>query len=45
VPHETYATRIGPRRIAYGRRDMVATANPLAAPAGARVLEPGGNAA
>jgi len=24
---------------------MVATANPLAAPAGARVLEPGGNAA
>ncbi|HXX39224.1 MAG TPA: gamma-glutamyltransferase family protein [bacterium] len=43
-PHETYATRFGLRPIAYGRRGMVATANPLATLAGVRMLAQGGNA-
>lgn len=42
--HETYATRFGLRPIAYGRRGMVATANPLASLAGIRMLAQGGNA-
>ncbi len=45
MPHETYATRFGLRPIAYGRRGMVATANPLATLAGVRMLAEGGNAA
>ena len=44
MPHETYATRFGLRPIAYGRRGMVATANPLATLAGVRMLAQGGNA-
>jgi gamma-glutamyltranspeptidase/glutathione hydrolase len=44
VPHETYATRFGLRPMAYGRRGVVATANPLATLAGVRMLAEGGNA-
>jgi len=44
MPHETFATRFGLRPIAYGRRGMVATANPLASLAGVRMLAQGGNA-
>jgi len=44
MPHETYATRFALRPIAYGRRGMVATANPLATLAGVRILAQGGNA-
>ncbi len=43
-PHETYATRFGLRPVVYGRRGMVATANPLATLAGVRMLAQGGNA-
>jgi gamma-glutamyltranspeptidase len=44
MPHETYATKFGLRPIAYGRRGMVTTANPLATLAGVRMLAHGGNA-
>lgn len=44
MPHETYATRFGLRPVVYGRRGMVATANPLATLAGVRMLAQGGNA-
>src|SRR5215813_15263196 len=44
TPHETYATRFGLRPVAYGRRGMVATANPLATLAGLKILARGGNA-
>ena len=44
MPHETFATRFGLRPIAYGRRGMVAAANPLASLAGVRMLAQGGNA-
>jgi gamma-glutamyltranspeptidase / glutathione hydrolase len=44
MPHETYATKFGLRPVAYGRRGMVATANPLASLAGVRMLAQGGNA-
>ncbi len=44
MPHETYATKFGLRPVAYGRRGMVATANPLATLAGVRMLAQGGNA-
>src|SRR5579884_3890762 len=43
-PHETSATAFGLRPLAYGRRGMVATANPLASLAGVRMLAQGGNA-
>ncbi len=42
--HQTYATEFGLRPIAYGRRGMVTTANPLATLAGVRMLAHGGNA-
>lgn len=42
--HTTYATRFGLRPVAYGRRGVVATANPLATMAGIRMLAEGGNA-
>lgn len=42
--HETYANKFGLRPIAFGRRGMVATANPLATLAGLRMLAHGGNA-
>ncbi len=44
MPHETYATKFGLRPVVYGRRGMVATANPLATLAGVRMLAQGGNA-
>jgi len=44
VPHETSATKFGLRPVVYGRRGMVATANPLATLAGVRMLAQGGNA-
>jgi gamma-glutamyltranspeptidase / glutathione hydrolase len=44
TPHETYATRFGLRPVAFGRRGMVATANPLATLAGLKILARGGNA-
>ena len=44
MPHESYATRFGLRPVVYGRRGMVATANPLATQAGVRMLAQGGNA-
>jgi len=44
MAHETFATRFGLRPVAYGRRGMVATANPLATLAGVRMLAQGGNA-
>jgi gamma-glutamyltranspeptidase/glutathione hydrolase len=44
MPHETYATKFGLRPLVYGRRGMVATANPLATLAGVRVFAQGGNA-
>src|SRR5262249_35682181 len=44
MPHQTYATQFGLRPIAYGRRGMVTTANPLATMAGVRMLAHGGNA-
>lgn len=44
MPHETYATRFGLRPLAFGRRGMVASANPLATLAGVRMLADGGNA-
>jgi gamma-glutamyltranspeptidase/glutathione hydrolase len=44
MPHETYATKFGLRPVIYGRRGMVATANPLATLAGIRMLAQGGNA-
>jgi gamma-glutamyltranspeptidase/glutathione hydrolase len=44
MAHETYATRFGLRPIAYGRRGMVAAANPLATLAGLRMFAAGGNA-
>jgi gamma-glutamyltranspeptidase/glutathione hydrolase len=42
--HTTYATRFGLRPVVYGRRGVVATANPLATMAGIRMLAQGGNA-
>lgn len=45
MPDASYATRFGLRPIAYGRRGMVATANPLATLAGVQMLAEGGNAA
>ena len=42
--HTTYANRFGLRPLAYGRRGVVATANPLATMAGVRMLAEGGNA-
>ncbi len=42
--HTTYATRFGLRPVVYGRRGVVATANPLATMAGVRMLAQGGNA-
>jgi gamma-glutamyltranspeptidase/glutathione hydrolase len=44
VPHETYATRFSFRPVAFGRRGMVATANPLATLAGLKMFARGGNA-
>ncbi|TMJ07944.1 MAG: hypothetical protein E6H02_10720 [Bacillati bacterium ANGP1] len=44
MPHETWATKFGLRPVVYGRRGMVATANPLATLAGVRMLAAGGNA-
>src|SRR5262249_1086843 len=44
TPHETYATRFGLRPVAYGRRGMVATRNPLATLAGLKLPARGGNA-
>src|SRR5437016_11425247 len=44
MPHETSATKFGLRPVVYGRRGMVATANPLATLAGVRMLAAGGNA-
>jgi gamma-glutamyltranspeptidase/glutathione hydrolase len=44
MAHETFATQFGLRPIVYGRRGMVATANPLASLAGVRMLAQGGNA-
>ena len=44
MPHETWATKFGLRPLVYGRRGMVATANPLATLAGVRMLAAGGNA-
>ncbi len=44
MPHESSATRFGLRPMAYGRRGVVATANPLASLAGVRMLATGGNA-
>src|SRR5579864_754282 len=44
MPHETYATKFGLRPVVYGRKGMVATANPLATQAGVRMLAQGGNA-
>ena len=42
--HETYANKFALRPLAYGRRGMVATANPLATLAGLRMFARGGNA-
>jgi gamma-glutamyltranspeptidase / glutathione hydrolase len=42
--HTTYATRFGLRPVVYGRRGVVATANPLATMAGVRMFAQGGNA-
>jgi gamma-glutamyltranspeptidase / glutathione hydrolase len=42
--HTTYATRFGLRPVVYGRRGVVATANPLATMAGIRMFAQGGNA-
>jgi gamma-glutamyltranspeptidase/glutathione hydrolase len=42
--HTTYATRFGLRPLVYGRRGVVATANPLATMAGIRMFAQGGNA-
>jgi gamma-glutamyltranspeptidase/glutathione hydrolase len=44
MTHETYAGKFGLRPVAFGRRGMVATANPLATLAGVRMLAGGGNA-
>src|SRR3989449_6123119 len=44
MPHETWATKFGLRPLVYGRRGMVATANPLATLAGVKMLARGGNA-
>ena len=44
MSHETSATKFGLRPVVYGRRGMVATANPLATLAGVRMLAQGGNA-
>jgi gamma-glutamyltranspeptidase/glutathione hydrolase len=44
MPHESFATKFGLRPIMYGRRGMVATANPLASLAGVRIFARGGNA-
>jgi gamma-glutamyltranspeptidase / glutathione hydrolase len=42
--HTTYATQFGLRPVVYGRRGVVATANPLATMAGIRMFAQGGNA-
>lgn len=44
MPHETYANKFALRPIAYGRRGVVTTANPLATMAGVSMLAHGGNA-